>query len=62
MATGEIMQEQAPLDDLIARIDRDVAALRIQGNKDASEEEGLASRKRAVRRSHDFRCYEGNRR
>jgi len=54
--------EQERLDALIATMDRNVAAFQIDGEKETSEDEGIASLKTAVRRYHDFRRHEGNRR
>jgi hypothetical protein len=53
---------QSELDALIVRIDRQVDAFRIEGGKETSEDEGVASLKTAVRRYHDFRCHERARR
>jgi hypothetical protein len=57
-----ITGKEEDLDQVLALMDEQVERFQFRGNKATTEQEGLASLKTAVRRYHDFRCFERERR
>lgn len=53
-----ITGKEDDLDHVLAMMDEQVERFQFNGKKATTEQEGLASLKTAVRRYHDFRCFE----